>query len=57
MALFHNFGVNQRDFLCDVHLYTAVYVSVYTFAQSLDFLKLVNPDSSGLNWKLVSVQI
>jgi hypothetical protein len=47
MALFRNLSVNPRDRLCDVPWYAS--------AQSLDFLDLANPDTSGLNWKLAPV--
>ncbi len=45
MALFHNFGVNQRNRLCGVHAYAS--------AQFLDFLELAE-NCAFLDRKLIS---
>jgi len=48
MALFHNFCVNLRSWLCGVLKYASAYL--------LDFLELVK-NYSFLNWKLISAII
>jgi hypothetical protein len=49
MALFPNFGVNLRRWLCDVQI-------SYASAQRLDFLEL-GKNVSFLDWKLASAHM